>query len=65
MHWMSLKGLGGNMKRKIIRRVAKNVVNLCDWMNGYHGKLIEDGIKIALMVTPMVFFTMWFAIVMS
>jgi hypothetical protein len=40
--------MGGNMNRRIIGRVARFIVNLCDFMNGYIGKLIENFIIIAV-----------------
>ena len=65
MHWMCLKGLGGKMNSRIIGKVARFTVNLCDFMNGYHGKMIEQGIKGILLITPITLFFMWFMIVMS
>ena len=60
MHWKSLKGLGGNMKH-----IARFTVNLCDFMNGYIGKMLADCIVIMAteLVTITIFFTM--AIVLS
>ena len=53
------------MKRKIIRTIARFTVNLCDYMNGYYGKLIEEALGMIAITTPTVFFLMWFMIVMS
>lgn len=52
MHWMSLKGMGGNMKH-----IAKFTVNLCDIMNGYIGDMIHTCIIIGVIefLTIMVF----------
>jgi hypothetical protein len=45
---MSLKGLGGDMNSRIIRKVARFTVNLCDFMNGYIGKMIGDCVPIMI-----------------
>lgn len=47
-----------------VGKIAKWVVNLCDWMNGYHGKMIEEAINGVVMI-PILFFFMWFMIIMS
>ena len=53
------------MKRRIIRKTARSIVNLCDWMMGYHGKLIRDAVQMIVLTTPAVFLFALFAIVMS
>lgn len=65
MHWMSLKGLGGNMNSRTVGKVARFIVNFCDWMNGYHGKLLEDVIKTFIMSAPLLWLFIYFAIKMS
>ena len=65
MHWMSLKGMGGDMNCRIIGKTARFIVNLCDIMNGYIGKTISNCIVImvselftmALFATIMVAFS--------
>ena len=54
-HWKSLKGMGGDMKS-----VARFIVNLCDIMNGYIGKTIQNCIVIVVteFLTIAVFCTM-------
>ena len=48
-----------------IGKIARWVVNLCDWMMGYQAKMIADAIKIILLMIPTIYFFMWFTIVMS
>lgn len=65
MHWMSLKGLGGNMNSRTIGKVARFIVNFCDWMDGYHGYMIAEGIKIFFLSAPAMWLFLWFAIKLS
>lgn len=53
------------MNSKIIGRVARFIVNFCDWMNGYHGDMIEQGIKTFIMSAPLLWLFLYFAIKMS
>jgi hypothetical protein len=53
------------MSRRMIRKVARFTVNLCDFMNGYYGKMIEDVVIAVVFGLPTMFFFMWFMIVMS
>jgi hypothetical protein len=53
------------MTRRMIRKVARFTVNFCDWMNGYHGKLLEDAIKTFILTAPIMWFFLWFTIKMS
>ena len=51
------------MKKKVVKKVAKSVVNLCDWMMGYHGKLIVDCIHAVVLESA--FFTMFSILVVK
>lgn len=53
------------MNSEIIGRVARFIVNFCDWMNGYHGKLLEDVIKTFIMSAPLLWLFLYFAIKLS
>lgn len=53
------------MKRRMIRKVARFTVNLCDWMMGYHGKLLGNAIKTFILTAPLLWLFMWFFIKMS
>lgn len=53
------------MTRRMIRKVARFTVNLCDFMNGYVGKMIEDAVIAVVFGLPTMFFFLWFTIKMS
>jgi hypothetical protein len=53
------------MNSKIIGKVARFTVNLCDWMMGYHGKLLGNAIKTFILTAPLLWLFMWFFIKMS
>lgn len=53
------------MKRRIVRKLARCTINLCDWMMGYHGVLIKEAVIASVVTIPTMLFFMWFMIVMS
>lgn len=53
------------MKRRIVRKLARCTINLCDWMMGYHGVLIQEAIIATVLTLPTMFLFMWSMIVMS
>jgi hypothetical protein len=53
------------MNSRIIGRVARFTVNFCDWMNGYHGDMIEQGIKTFIVSAPLMWLFLLFAIKLS
>lgn len=63
MHWMSLKGLGGDVNNRIIGMVARFIVNLCDTMNGYIGKTIQN--CIVIMVTELLTIAMFCTMIIT